>query len=118
LLDYIRSCFKLICENGIVNFDDNFLRWYFVFFFSFGNMVLKYFFSWASYSILCVNIFYVLKWSIFGYVLKMNVKIIKTKQIKIILWVLGMIHAKDVYSWSFIGICSLNFLYLGKNQFD
>jgi hypothetical protein len=41
-----------------------------------------------------------------GYVLKMNVKIIKTKQIKIILWVLGMIHAKDVYSLVFIGICS------------
>ncbi len=32
----------------------------------------------------------------------MNVKIIKTKQIKIILWVLGMIHAKDVYSLGLI----------------
>jgi hypothetical protein len=33
----------------------------------------------------------------------MNVKIIKTKQIKIILWALGMIHAKAVYIvWSFI----------------
>jgi hypothetical protein len=33
----------------------------------------------------------------------MNVKIIKTeKQMKIILWVLGMIHAKAVYSLVFL----------------
>lgn len=83
------------------NFDDNFWDdiWYFSFHLAtwFKNISLVGSFVFNS---LC-NFLYVLKWSIFRNVLKINVKIIKTKQIKIILWVLGMIHAKAVCSLVF-----------------